>query len=407
MNNAASATLIWGKKGGEKRHLELLIRFHSVKHIYSTYTKNKITLGEFNNKRNKAHIAAFEEADSALRSAQDIIRELGITFTFEAFKERYLIRVRGCYASNSDLGYVVDLFLNDTDRAYPLSAGTKSDYRTAMNWVYRFKAKIKVSDINKSFVNRFEIFMLETNPNLSKNTRNIYLRALKAVYNYAVRKGLVVDQKPFAGRNLASTRKQNYGLEEEDFLKIVQYHSDDYQEMLGRDFFILSFQLGGNYLSDILRLKNKNLELTSKGYRLTFVRKKTQKANKPINLLLTDAAIDLLNKYGRVGLDSPTHYILPYLSDSLTEAQANDRVGDLAYKINAGLAMVCKKLNMQKVTLSQARHTYATIGRDNGLMDRDIQNDLGHTDIRTTIGYMNSVTTKSLNTSRDFRERFS
>lgn len=407
MNNAASATLIWGKKGGEKRHLELLIRFHSVKHIYSTYTKNKITLGEYNNKRNKAHIAAFEEADTALRSAQDIIRELGITFTFEAFKERYLIRVRGCYASNSDLGYVVDLFLNDTDRAYPLSAGTKSDYRTAMNWVYRFKAKIKVSDINKSFVNRFEIFMLETNPNLSKNTRNIYLRALKAVYNYAVRKGLVVDQKPFAGRNLASTRKQNYGLEEEDFLKIVHYQSVNYQEVLGRDFFMLSFQLGGNYLTDILRLKNKNLELTPKGYRLTFVRKKTQKANKTINLLLTDSAINLLNKYGRIDLDSPTHYILPYLSDSLTEAQANDRVGDLAYKINAGLAMVCKKLNMQKVTLSQARHTYATIGRDNGLMDRDIQNDLGHTDIRTTIGYMNSVTTKSLNTSRDFRERFS
>lgn len=27
MNNAASATLIWGKKGGEKRHLELLIRY--------------------------------------------------------------------------------------------------------------------------------------------------------------------------------------------------------------------------------------------------------------------------------------------------------------------------------------------------------------------------------------------
>lgn len=389
----------------DKRTLELRVTYNRIPRYFATNGKIKLTKEEFQNKHLKKCKEAYEEIRADYNVAIEIIGKLGDTFSFEAFYRDYKRVIRGETSSAYDMRTIFAEYLSDTNRTRPLSDRTISAYYTALNWLVRFKERITLDEFTGEMVSRLDTFMHNYRPDISQNTVNMYFRSIRAVYNYAVEKGYIEDKCPFKKFPLSSTRKVNYGLTVHSLQQILAYKSSDEKAQFGRDFFVLSFDLNGHYLSDILRLKNKNISMTEVGWKIEFVRHKTKRHAIPVSIYPTDLGMQLITKYGSVNKSRPNDFIFPFLANAHTERQINDRINDINYRANMGLRMVTEELGLPHTTMAQARHTYASFQCENGRSLMDIQMDMGHANPTTTQGYINSLRTSAMMQSKAIKEQ--
>lgn len=388
----------------DRRTLELRVTYRRIPRYFAADGTLKLTLEEFNNNKLKCHKVAFEEVRPAYNAAIEVVKKLGDNFTFDKFSKEYKRIIHHDYLSAYDIENIFQEYLSNTSRTRPISEKSKTLYTTVQNWLIKFKKGLVIADITPDFVAKLEAYFHKCNPNMSLNTTNIYLRIIRAVYNYAVEKGYVTDQHPFKKRSLASSRKVNYGLTKQSYHMILKYSSQDPIAQFGRDFFVLSFECNGNYLSDILRLKNRNILQTEEGWVLQFVRHKTKKFATPVSLYVTDLAKQIMEKYGRVNLLQPEDYIFPFLSAGKTERQENNIIHDVTSRANLGMTMVTSELGLLHVTMAQARHTYASLMIESGSLLTDLQSDMGHTTNVTTQGYINSLRVASMKKGKELKE---
>lgn len=389
----------------DKRTLELRVTYNRIPRFFATNGTIKLTEEEFRNKHLKKYKEAFEEIHADYNAAIEIIGKLGDNFSFEAFYRDYKKMIRGETSSAYDMRTIFAEYLSDTNRTRQLADRTISAYCTTLNWLVKFKERITIDEITGEMVSRLNTFMHKFKPDISQNTVNMYFRSLRAVYNYAVEKGYVQDKRPFKKFPLTSTRKVNFGLSIQSFQQIVAYRSSDEKAQFGRDFFVLSFDLNGHYLSDILRLKNKNISMTEVGWKIEFIRHKTKRHAITVSIYPTDVGMQLIEKYGCVNKAHPNDYIFPFLNNAHTERQINDRINDINYRANVGLRIVTEELGLPHTTMAQARHTYATIGNERGRSTTDIQMDMGHANSTTTQGYINSLRTNAMKQSKMMKEQ--
>ncbi len=389
----------------DKRTLELRVTFNRVPRYFATTGTKRLTEQEFKNKHLKKYKEAVEEIRPDYNAAIEIADKLGDTFNFELFYRDYRRIVKRELSSAYDVRSIFAEYLSDTSRTRPLSARTASAYNTTLNWLVKFKENISIEEITAETVVRLDMFMRKQCPDISQNTINAYFRSIKAVYNYAVEKGYVEDNKPFKKYPLTSTRKVNYGLSKESFKQIFAFNSSDNEAMFGRDMFVLSFELNGHYMSDIIRLKNKNVSKTEDGWILQFIRQKTKRHAITVSLYVTDEAMRIVEKYGHLDSSRPNDYLFPYLYNAKTERQINDRIHDINDRANAGLRIVTEELGLPHITMAQARHTYASLQCEFGRSLMDIQMDMGHANSATTQGYINSLRTSAMRQSKAIKEQ--
>lgn len=402
MRNKATIHVIWGdyKSSSPVKKLKLRITFGGKPRVYATNSDEEFTETEYQQLKRRVEKGRGEyprDVGKAIKIATEIVNHLGAEFTFDAFTESYRHQLYGNYCSTDELQSVFDLYKVQHPKG--LAIHTVKDYQSAVNWALRCKKNIKIGEVTTAFVKDFVERLDEDGK--SVNTRKIYLRGLKAIYKFAVKKGMVVDTQPFESQSLTSTRKMNFGLTEEDFLKVIEYDGENMEAKFARDFFLLSFHCNGHYLSDVLRIKNKNIE---NGY-VRFIREKTKDTGVEVCFILTEEAKRLFNKYGEIAPDRPDDYVLPYLRDKNKEQQQS-KVHDVNKRVRKGLSILCKELGLSKITTKQARHTYASIANISNRSIQEIQSDLGHTNIQTTIGYINRVSTGSLMSGKEMKDRF-
>ena len=403
MRNKATIHVVWNdyKGASTKKNLKLRVTFGGKPRLYATNSDEEFTEQEFKTLKKKVERGKGEYPKSvtkAVETATRIINQLGADFSFDVFSESYRRQLYGNYCSTDDIQNVFDLYTVSHPKG--LSAHTIKDYQAAVNWALKCKDNLKIGDITSTFVKKL-VGMLDRDGK-SINTRKIYLRSLKAIYRFAVKKNMVIDTKPFEAQSLTSTRKMNFGLTEEDFIKVIEYNGDNSEAQFARDMFLLLFHCNGHYMSDILRIKNKNIE---NGY-VRFVREKTKDTGLEVCFLLTNEARKLFSKYGKIDPDSPEDYVLPYLIGK-SEEQIQSKVHDMNKRVRKGLSVLCSELGMAKITTKQARHTYASIANSSKRSIQEIQADLGHTNIQTTIGYINRVSVSSLQSGKQMKDRFS
>lgn len=389
----------------DRRTLELRVTYNRIPRYFATNGKIQLTAEEFKNKHLKKYKEAYEEIRADYNVAIEIIGKLGDTFSFEAFYRDYKRVIRGETSSAYDIRTIFAEYLSDTNRTRPLSDRTISAYYTALNWLVRFKEKITLDEFTGEMVSRLDTFMHKYRPDISQNTINMYFRSIRAVYNYAVERGYVEDSKPFKKYPLTSTRKVNYGLSRKSLQQIFAYNSLDNKAQFGRDMFVLSFELNGHYLSDILRLKNKNMSKTEDGWILQFIRQKTKRHAITVSLFVTDEAMRIVEKYGHFDSSRPNDYLFPYIYNAKTERQINDRIHDINDRANTGLRIVTEELGLPHTTMAQARHTYASLQCEFGRSLMDIQMDMGHANPATTQGYINSLRRSAMMQSKAIKEQ--
>lgn len=399
------------KAKGNKRKLVLRVTFNRDWRTYATTAEEPLTEGEFNNTNLKITKTALASAEDCKEKAEAIIKELGDDFTFDGFISLYKERVfkKVPIKPKNDIS---SLFTAYFDEHPNRALSTQESYETIKRWILAYKPKCTIKDLTPKFVEGLEEYIKkehkkaqeERNKNskfevpikaMSVNTIGIYFRNLKSICNFAVKQGLL-KENPLSGYSIQTASREKKALSLDDFNAIKNYQTTNTKRQFARDFFMLSFLMSGVNLGDIFALRNMNINDTH----LSFERRKT---GIKVEMELTQDAIDIIQKYGRINRNRPNDYIFPFYAGLENEDKIRQRKHWLIRKTNDGLEAICSELKIEKVTTYNARHTYATMGRDYGNLDiSQLQKFLGHANITTTQIYLDSLTKKAQEKNQNF-----
>lgn len=377
-----------------KYSVKIRIIYQRVAYYYPT----NITLSqhEFENALSSKPKNSLKEVHLRLneleRQANDainvIVDELNAEFSIGLFEKRLKID-----SSNND-----DVFRCFEIKAEQLKS--RGQIRTAEGYLSASKAfrnyvdrqKLSFSEIDADFLEGFESYMLKQQ--ISMTTIGIYCRYLRFIFNKAVEDKLVnYDLYPF-GKNkyrIPQAANNKRALDEQDLLKIIQYKpAENSWEDYARDMWLFSLMCQGMNMKDIASLRYRNIVKD----KIVFVREKTKNSKKadqlPITVYLTKEALEIIQKRGNQNL-SANQYVFPIYSEENSPLK-NLRAAEQQNKmINRYMRKIAKELKIdQDITFYAARHSFATTLKRQGRSTEEIQEFLGHSNIKTTERYLAS-----------------
>ena len=223
---------------------------------------------------------------------------------------------------------------------------------------------LRFEDVNSQFLTDFDNHLLKTSP--KKNARNIHLRNLRAVFNYAIDNEITsaypfrrfkIHPVPTAKRSLTISQLRNF----------ISMPLLPFQEQY-RDIFMLIFYLIGINTIDLLNLKG----ITSDG-RVEYLRAKT---GKRYSIKVEPEALEIINKYrGKLYLINILDRYGNY-QDYRKRLNLNlKRFGETDF-LSHGKKEIHPEFPM--LTSYWARHTWATIASYLDIPKETIARALGH-----------------------------
>ena len=269
------------------------------------------------------------------------------------------------------------------------SIGTATSYQTALNSLLSYKKNLRLSEIDEDFLNDYETALLAKKK--SETTIGIYLRSLRAVFNFAIDKEVVHPKKyPFKKYTIPAPRSTKKALKKNDVKKIFSYETEDTAREKALDFWKFSFLCNGMNFKDIALLKNEDFKGDFIEFRRSKTRRTTKSGNMPIRIPMNDMSKAILRKYRGKGLN-PKDPIFPIITKSMDEVQIDKAVENFIQITNKWLKRIGTELELPlKFTTYVARHSFATIQKNNGLSREYLKESLGHSSIATTERYLSS-----------------
>lgn len=253
-----------------------------------------------------------------------------------------------------------------------LSNYTKSDF-------------LPFAKIDYDFLVKFEANHFKNGAN--RGSLSVYLRTLRAIYNKAIKSGLV-DEKfyPFKTFSIKNGVPKKRALNESDFKLVMNAKLNDSSAIgIGRNYYMASFMLRGMNWMDMCYLKRENF---SKDWKtVTYVRRKTQK---PLTIGVLPELITVIKKLRNDKPIGKKDYVFPVIDDSLDQMEQSIKIMNRRKKINSYLKDLANKLEIDPFTIYSARHTWATLGKFMGMPTNIIQESLGHATEEMTQTYLNS-----------------
>lgn len=247
--------------------------------------------------------------------------------------------------------------------------GTKDVYKHTYNRIKAFEKNfdnLRFEDINKDWLLRFDAFLAQTSP--SKNSRNIHLRNIRAVFNDAIDNELITHY-PFRRFKIRPVPTAKRSLSLQDLRKLFDYPVSETQQKY-LDMFKLTFFLIGINTIDLSGLKRTNM----RDGRIEYIRAKT---GKPYSIKVENEAKIIINKYRGINYllnisDNYKNYknYLKRLNKNLKhigEIEVSGRGGKHHYRPL-----------WPKLTMYWARHTWATIAASLDIPKDTIAHALGH-----------------------------
>lgn len=261
-------------------------------------------------------------------------------------------------------------------------------YDSILRKVARFHGKrLPFSDLDNSFMRRYQSYMvsgLDNNP----STRASNFRAIRAMINRSVKKGLLKDDPElFEGISFKESggEKRKLGAEEIQALQGLELEGGS-PAWRARSYWMFSMYLGGMRFRDVAQLKVGAIQDGRLSYKMS-------KTGKHKNIDIPPAAMEIVNFYN-TDLSDPDERVFPILSgynlmtgEHLRRAisSQNAYVNKLLKEI-AALAKIFPQLSFH-----QSRHSFANLALADGWSVRKIQAALGHKDITTTERYLREL----------------
>ncbi len=322
----------------------------------------------------------------ALETKSIEVAEKLSTFNFEDF-ERLMFNK----STNKELNvnFYFQKIISEKNKKKKIS--TALSYQNALDCLLRFhdKPAINFKDVTVSFLEQFETFCIETE-NKTKATTGIYLRNLRTVLNTAKeKKVLPADIYPFGkGKyQIKSGGKVKKALNKEQLKTLFEGNPENPEQAKAKAFWFFSYLCNGMNFHDILNLKCKNYD----GEKIEFIRAKTERSTKelePITVFLPDYAKQVLNDYGNPA-GNPKDFIFDVLTAEQTPAEQIRKKQNFIRFTNQHFLKYAKSLGIDEpISTYWARHSFSTMLLRANEPIAVISEALGHTDIKTTMGYL-------------------
>lgn len=251
--------------------------------------------------------------------------------------------------------------------------GTKDIYQHTLNKIRLFDSEIdkkKFEDITIQWLKDFENFCAQTS---CKNTCNIHLRNIRAVFNNAIDYEITTTY-PFRRFKIRpeATRKRSLAVEE--LRKLFDYPVEEYAEIY-RDCFKLIFMLIGINSADLWALKS----ITRDG-RIEYKRAKTGRF---YSIKVEPEAMEIIKKYrGVKGLLCIADRWSDHRNFRHQCNKALQKIGQVERKGRGGKKIITAEF--EGLTTYWARHSWATIAAELDIPDAVIAEALGHSSPYTT-----------------------
>lgn len=273
---------------------------------------------------------------------------------------------------------------------------TARAYRTAVRGLigYNGGMDIPLKHISPALVRGFEKYLREGGR--LPNTVAFYMRNLRAIYNKAVASGSVVvrrDERPFAGISTAVARTMKRALSLEELQAL---HALDFERLPAaggmskrqialcrsllrcwRYFFFCVFARGMSWV-DMAYLRKENI----RGEVMRYCRRKTGQL---IEVRLTHELSAIIDAFADEVEDSP--YVFPIIRDEGKSAalqyESALRTQNNRLRRLAELAGIDRR-----VSTHVARHSWASVGKEEDLSTHVISESLGHASQETTLIYL-------------------
>lgn len=224
------------------------------------------------------------------------------------------------------------------------------------------KTQIRINQFGKksTFKNKF---LTDRGVHNHMSNLRILFNAARFHYNDEDVNEILIKNYPFKKYKIKPKRNVRYkSIGIADIKRIVSFHSSKIQEQLAKDIFMLSFYLCGMNTVDIY---NNIDRLLSSDLRIEYNRAKTKAKRKDeafISVRIPEEARYYINSLK----DIRTIYSTPNI---------------LSSSISKGLRKINETLNIENLVMYSARHSFATIARnDCGISKDDIALALNHID---------------------------
>ena len=273
--------------------------------------------------------------------------------------------------------------LNNNDQV-----GSASYYRCSLNSFTKYKGdNIKFSDITVEWLNKYQKFMIDKNA--SYTTVGMYCRALRAILNEAKTAGIINDNNyPFGKGKFeiptGESRKMALTILQVGNLMKAEVNET---EKKYRDLWYFSYLCNGINICDLCKLKHSDI----KNEIVTWYRQKsirTSKKKVKIEAVIQPIMIEIIENWKTK--NSNPEYLFPFLSGNETPLQAMKIVQNTTKAINKYVKLIALRIGINNISTYTARHSYATVLKRKGAIIASISEGLGHSDIKTTLAYLDS-----------------
>ncbi|GHT69465.1 transposase [Bacteroidia bacterium] len=254
---------------------------------------------------------------------------------------------------------------------------TASIYATAKRSFSRFRIgqDIAIDKIDNELLLCYEAYLKNTG--MIKNSISCYMRALRAIYNQAVKKGLTTQKHPFREIYTGVDKTIKRAVNEKIIIQLKNRGFSGQKELeLARDMFMFSFYMRGMSFVDMANLQQINIK---NGY-ITYSRSKTKQN---LTVKIEKCMKEIIDCYKEQTVDN---YLLPIYNKENYNHISHLRT------YNKRLKRISKLLELEKSLSSYvARHSWATLAHHKGVSIEIISESMGHENENTTRIYLTSL----------------
>lgn len=270
-------------------------------------------------------------------------------------------------------------------------ARTSETYASAMNSFKRFLTSrkydcdssedvdISLDEIDSDTIAAYESYLKGIG--ISPNSSSFYMRNLRAVYNRAVEKNLIVQCCPFKHvyTGVEKTAKRAVPLKVIRQIKEMDLSKSSALDF-ARDMFLFSFYTRGMSFVDMAYLRKNDL----KGGVLSYRRRKT---GRQLFISWEKCMHEIIDKRGV----AHSAYLLPIIKPDLGIEERKQYIHS-EHNVNRSLKIIGKRLGLQRpLTMYVARHAWASIARSKNVPLSVISEGMGHDSEATTRIYLSSL----------------
>jgi len=324
------------------------------------------------------------------------------SFTFDRFEKEYIL-------DTSSKGYIK--FFEDylEEILKEGRAGTYHTYKCALQAFKAFRGgrDLDPLDISVDLLKEFEGYLKREKHSTTKKgkkivlkagktTISIYMRAMRAVYNYIAGKlPHLREHYPFTVHQSDRSKykiKSGSGSKGDalssqqlkEFLKIKVTATSP--EWRAKNLWLFSFYCNGMNFNDMARLKYGDIKKDS----IQYVRQKTKETEgneEVIEIPLSKAIREIIVDLGKED-KKPGSFIFDILEIGLTPIEERKVINQKIKIVNKWLKRICIATGLPPITTYWARHSYASLLKQSGQSVELIRELLGHSDIKTTESYL-------------------